>query len=108
MPWLACVLGARLAGFKAMIAVFNVEEKIGRTVGNRRPPTSIATKLLYTPEDARDWQREIRAPFVPKGVYRFASHEEADAWLLKMIARPRMGWSPASRLWRMWQSSAES
>jgi len=82
---------SRLLEFKAMSSVFNVEEKIGKTVGNRRPPTSIATKLLYTPEDARDWQREVGAPFVPKGVYRFASHEEADAWLLKMITRPRKG-----------------
>ena len=26
-------------------------------------------------------------PFMPKGVWRFHSHEEADAWKLKMLTR---------------------
>jgi hypothetical protein len=26
-------------------------------------------------------------PFVPRGVYRFRSHEEKDAWTLKMLTR---------------------
>ena len=33
-------------------------------------------------------------PFVPKGVYRFASFEESDAWSLMMLTRPR---KPAPR-----------
>ena len=28
-------------------------------------------------------------PFIPKGVYRFHSHEEKDAWTLKMLTRHR-------------------
>jgi hypothetical protein len=28
-------------------------------------------------------------PFVPKGVHRFASFEESDAWFLTMLTRPR-------------------
>jgi hypothetical protein len=27
-------------------------------------------------------------PFVPKGVHRFRSFEESDAWLLRMLTRP--------------------
>ena len=27
-------------------------------------------------------------PFIPRGVYRFRSHEEKDAWTLKMLTRP--------------------
>lgn len=27
-------------------------------------------------------------PFIPRGVYRFSSHEEKDAWTLKMLTRP--------------------
>jgi hypothetical protein len=27
-------------------------------------------------------------PFVPRGVYRFHSHEELDAWTMKMLTRP--------------------
>lgn len=26
-------------------------------------------------------------PFIPRGVYRFKSHEELDAWTLKMLTR---------------------
>lgn len=27
-------------------------------------------------------------PFVPKGVHRFTSFEDSDAWLLRMLTRP--------------------
>jgi hypothetical protein len=33
---------------------------------------------------------DLRGPrrlLVPKGVYRFKSHEEADEWLMKMLSR---------------------
>jgi hypothetical protein len=33
-------------------------------------------------------------PFVPKGVHRFATFEESDAWSLTMLTRPR---KPARR-----------
>jgi hypothetical protein len=26
-------------------------------------------------------------PFIPRGVYRFHSHEEKDAWTMKMLTR---------------------
>jgi hypothetical protein len=26
-------------------------------------------------------------PMIPRGVHRFRSHEEADAWMLRMLAR---------------------
>jgi hypothetical protein len=28
-------------------------------------------------------------PFLPRGVYRFKSHEEADAWTMKMLTRAK-------------------
>ena len=28
-------------------------------------------------------------PFIPRGVYRFKSHEELDEWTLKMLTRPK-------------------
>ncbi len=28
-------------------------------------------------------------PFVPKGVFKFRTFEEADAWLMKMLTRAR-------------------
>jgi hypothetical protein len=33
-------------------------------------------------------------PFMPKGVWRFKSHEEADEWKLRMLTRP---WNRDSR-----------
>lgn len=32
-------------------------------------------------------------PFMPKGVWRFRTYQEADAWKLRMLTRP---WSLAS------------
>lgn len=29
----------------------------------------------------------MKTPFIPKGVYRFNSHEEADEWMWRMISR---------------------
>lgn len=42
-------------------------------------------------EDARIMQRTINrlrgCALIPKGVHRFKTHEEADEWMTKMIAR---------------------
>jgi hypothetical protein len=66
----------------------NLEEKIGRTVGTRRPPSDPLAIRPGEQEDARAWKRAFGTPRIPKGLYRFASHEEADTWLMKMITRP--------------------
>jgi hypothetical protein len=34
---------------------------------------------------------------VPKGVYRFASHEDADTWMIRTIARTHARRSSSSR-----------
>jgi len=39
--------------------------------------------------DAIAWRKALGGVRIPKGVYRFKTHEEADAWLWKMITRPR-------------------
>jgi hypothetical protein len=36
---------------------------------------------------ARRWRQSFPTPFVPRGVYRFRSHEEADEWMWKAITR---------------------
>jgi hypothetical protein len=36
---------------------------------------------------ANQFQRAFRTPGIPKGVYRFQSHEEANSWTDRMIAR---------------------
>lgn len=37
--------------------------------------------------EVESWRRAFKTPFIPKGVYRFKTHEEADAWTLKMLTR---------------------
>jgi hypothetical protein len=34
-------------------------------------------------------------PFIPRGVYRFKSHEELDEWTLRMLTRPRAARPPS-------------
>jgi hypothetical protein len=36
----------------------------------------------------RAWRRALKTPFVPRGVYRFETHEAADRWLWEMLTRP--------------------
>jgi hypothetical protein len=58
-----------------------------RVVGRRRPPPPFAR--AETREQIIAWRAAFPTPFVPRGVYRFRSHEEADRWMWEMITRPR-------------------
>lgn len=71
-----------------MKPITNLEEEIGKVVGRRRPPTRLAVERGRKAAAAA-WKRAFNRPFVPRGVYRFSSHEEADAWMWSMITRPR-------------------
>lgn len=69
--------------------VVNLEEHPGKIVGRRRPPRNgLSLAHSNTIKDARDWQRVFPSG-IPKGVYRFRTHEEADAWLWEKVTRPR-------------------
>jgi len=69
-----------------MKPVINLQENIGKVVGRRLTPSPFSMKG-QTKNDMRAWKKAFPGPFVPKGVYRFNSHEEADAWMWKMITR---------------------
>lgn len=61
-------------------------DRVARVVGRRR--TELPFSGRYdTRANSIAWRRAVATPFVPKGVYRFRTHEEADAWLWKMITR---------------------
>jgi hypothetical protein len=60
-----------------------------RVVGRRRPPVALCTS--DNKERILAWRRAFPTPFVPRGVYRFDSHEAADQWLWEMLTRPRRG-----------------
>jgi hypothetical protein len=66
----------------------NVEEKIDRFVGRRTGvPDALSTKTSNK-AGAIAWHKAFGGIRVPRGVYRFKTHEEADEWLWRMIARP--------------------
>ena len=66
------------------------EEFPGKVVGNRQPPPhGLAMADAQRVKDARAWKKALRTLPIPKGVYRFRTHEEADEWLWQMLTRPR-------------------
>jgi hypothetical protein len=67
----------------------NLEENIGKVVGRRKPPKDPLMSYMRSAEESRRWKAAFGTPRIPKGLYRFKTHEEADAWLWKMITRPR-------------------
>lgn len=69
-----------------MKPVINIEEKIGKTVGRRTAPNPFRVSPNEI-EDSKAWRRILGGVCGPKGVYRFRSHEEADAWLMKYLTR---------------------
>ena len=63
----------------------NHDESI-KVIGRRRPGTGgleAANGFLKLVISLRDGK-----PFIPRGVYRFNSHQEKDEWTLKMLTRP--------------------
>jgi hypothetical protein len=63
-----------------------------KVVGRRGRP-KVDVKTIDSLQELANELRQGR-PFMPKGVWRFKTHEEADAWKLKMLTRH---WSRASR-----------
>ena len=68
--------------------VINAEENIERTVGKRtKTPDGLST-ATSSKADSIAWRKAFGGVRVPRGVHRFKTHEEADQWLWRMIARP--------------------
>jgi hypothetical protein len=42
-----------------------------------------------TKADSISWRKTFGGLRVPRGVYRFKTHEEADKWLTQMITHPK-------------------
>ena len=58
--------------------LFDVEERIDRIVGRRtNAPDALSVKTSKK-ADALAWQKAFGGLRVPRGVYRFRAHEEAD------------------------------
>jgi hypothetical protein len=65
----------------------NVEEKIDRFVGKRTGTPDGLRAGMQLQETAAQLHKAFKHRWMPKGVYRFKTHEEADAWMTKMLAR---------------------
>jgi hypothetical protein len=70
-----------------MHAVVNIEDNIGKSVGRRRIKDSL-TYALALQKSSQDMLGD-RAPRFPRGVFRFRTFEEADAWTMKFLTAPR-------------------
>jgi hypothetical protein len=64
------------------VNVINIDDPAGKTVGRRRPPNPLCTET-FTIQRAQDWQKALPVKLMPKGVFRFKSHEEANLWMRK-------------------------
>jgi hypothetical protein len=67
----------------------NVQEKIDRFVGRRTKTPDALSVETSRKADASAWREAFGGIRVPRGVHRFRTHQEADEWLWRMIARPR-------------------
>ena len=65
----------------------NVEEKIDRFVGKRTGTPDSLQAGMQLQATAAQLHQTFKHRWMPKGVYRFKTHEEADAWMTKMLAR---------------------
>ncbi len=67
----------------------NVEENVTRVVGKRLgTPNGLSTKTSSKAASIA-WRRVFGGVPVPRGVFRFNTHEEADRWLWQMIIRQK-------------------
>jgi hypothetical protein len=70
--------------------IVNLEETPGKQVGRRRAPTDgLRVSAAQSEGNAKSWQKAFGGLRIPRGVYRFRTHEEADEWLWQMMTRPR-------------------
>jgi hypothetical protein len=72
-----------------MKSAINFEEKIGKTVGRRTVPNDTFAYGMALQKSGVAMAKAFGLRGMPKGVFRFRSHEEADAWLMKHLIRKR-------------------
>jgi hypothetical protein len=74
----------------SMKPLVNLEERIGKVVGRRSPaPNTLELTKAQRKSDSIAWRKAKQGLGVPKGVYRFKTHEEADEWLWRMLTNRR-------------------
>ena len=69
----------------------NCEERIDRFVGRRAAGADSLRAGMQLQETAAQLHQSFKHRWMPKGVYRFKTHEEADEWMIQMLARSSPG-----------------
>ena len=67
----------------------NVGEKIDRFVGRRTKTPDALSTTTSNKANSIAWRKAFGGVRVPRGVYRFKTHEAADQWLWQMLSRPK-------------------
>ena len=84
----ACISGTISFIFHPMkLPWINLEEKIDKIVGRRTRPPEPFKNGMQLQSLAVELHRSLGHRWAPKGVYRFKTHEEADEWMNRMLAR---------------------
>jgi hypothetical protein len=65
----------------------NVEERIDKVVGRRTRLPDAFRSGMQLQSLAVELHRSLGHRWASKGVYRFRTHEEADEWMNRMLAR---------------------
>jgi hypothetical protein len=68
-------------------ALINFEGKIDKVVGRRNRTPDASKSAMKLQVLAVELHRSLRHRRAAKGVYRFKTHEEADEWMNRMLAR---------------------
>jgi hypothetical protein len=66
-----------------MLPAINMEETIGKTVGRRK----ISARCTDYGLGLQTSLAQLFRSHIPKGVFRFRSHQEADQWLMNHLTR---------------------
>lgn len=72
-----------------MEPIINVEEKPDKVVGRKGAPKDAFAAGMRLQETAGQLGRAFGLIPLPTGAFRFRTHEEADEWMLRMLARHR-------------------
>jgi len=70
--------------------IINVGEKIDKVVGQRTGAPDAFESGMKLQSLAAELHRSLKQRWAPKGVYRFKTHEEADEWMNRMLARSQL------------------
>ena len=95
-PWFSGrspLASMQLAAYLCLVVkqpIINVGEKIDKVVGRRTRMPDAFESGMKLQSLAVELHRSLKQRWAPKGVYRFKTHEEADEWMNRMLARSQI------------------